>query len=70
MELTIEEMRAICVTHYVERGYSPDHADLIVPTDEKEIRRIYGCNQEEQGRKIKLIPHRIAGLTVVETAAE
>ena len=70
MELTIEEMRAICVTHYVERGYSPDHADLIVPTDEKEIRRIYGRIQEEQGRKIKLIPHRIAGLTVVETAAE
>ena len=70
MELTIEEMRAICVMHYVERGYSPDHADLIVPTDEKEIRRIYGCIQEEQGRKIKLIPHRIAGLTVVETAAE
>ena len=70
MELTSEEMRAICVTHYVERGYSPDHADLIVPTDEKEIRRIYGCIQEEQGRKIKLIPHRIAGLTVVETAAE
>ena len=70
MELTIEEMRAICVTHYVERGYSPDHADLIVPTDEKEIRRIYGYIQEEQGRKIKLIPRRIAGLTVVETAAE
>lgn len=70
MELTIEEMRAICVTHYVERGYSPDHADLIVPTDEKEIRRIYGCIQEERKRKIKLIPHRIAGLTVVETAAE
>ena len=70
MELTIEEMRAICVTHYVERGYSPDHADLIVPTDEKEIRRIYGCIQEEQGRKSKLIPRRIAGLTVVETAAE
>ena len=70
MELTIEEMRAICVTHYVARGYSPDHADLIVPTDEKEIRRIYGYIQEEQGRKIKLIPHRIAGLTVVETAAE
>ena len=48
MELTIEEMRAICVTHYVERGYSPDHADLIVPNDEKEIRRIYTCIQKEQ----------------------
>ena len=68
MELTIEEMRAICVTHYVERGHSPDHADLIVPTDEKEIRRIYACIQKEQ--EVKQIPHRIAGLTVVETAAE
>ena len=70
MELTIEEMRAVCVTHYVERGYSPAYADGFIPTDEKEIRRIYGCIQEEQGRKIKLIPHRIAGLTVMETAAE
>lgn len=48
MELTIEEMRAVCVTHYVERGHSPAHADMIVPTDEKEIRRIYGCIQKEQ----------------------
>ena len=48
MELSIEEMRAVCVTHYVERGHSPDHADLIVPTDEKEIRRIYTCIQKEQ----------------------
>lgn len=50
MELTIEEMRAVCVTHYVERGHSPAHADLIVPTDEKEIRRIYDCIQEERKR--------------------
>ena len=70
MEVTIEEMRTVCVTHYVERGYNPAHAEQIVGKDEKEIRRIYGCIQEEQGRKIKLIPHRIAGLTVVETAAE
>lgn len=51
MELTIEEMRAICVTHYVERGYSPDHADLIVPTDEKEIRRIYRLHPRGTGKK-------------------
>lgn len=68
MALTIEEMRAVCITHYVERGHSPDHADLIVPTDEKEIRHIYGCIQKEQ--EVKQIPHRIAGLTVMETAAE
>ena len=70
MEVTIEEMRTVCVTHYVERGYKPAHAELIVGNDKEEIRQIYGCIQEEQGRKIKLIPHRIAGLTVIETAAE
>ena len=68
MEVTIEEMRAACVTHYVERGYSSAYADGFIPTDEKEIRRIYACIQKEQ--EVKQIPHRIAGLTVVETAAE
>ena len=48
MELTIEEMRAACVAHYVERGHTPAHADLIVPNDDKEIRRIYACIQKEQ----------------------
>jgi hypothetical protein len=68
MEVTIEEMRAVCVTHYVERGHSPDHAEMIVGNDEREIRRIYDCIQKEQ--EVKQIPHRIAGLTVIETAAE
>ena len=48
MTLSIEEMRAACVAHYVERGHSPEHADLIVPRDESEIRRIYDCIQKEQ----------------------
>ena len=48
MALTIEEMRAVCVAHYVERGHTPAHADLIVPRDEKEIRRIFDCIQKEQ----------------------
>lgn len=48
MALTIEEMRAVCVAHYVERGHTPAHADLIVPRDEMEIRRIYACIQKEQ----------------------
>ena len=48
MELTIEEMRAVCVAHYVERRHTPVHADLIVPKVESEIRRIYGCIQKEQ----------------------
>lgn len=48
MNLTVEEMRAACVAHYVERGHTPAHADLIVPRDEKEIRRIFDCIQKEQ----------------------
>lgn len=64
---SIEEMRAVCVAHYVERGHSPAHADLIVPKDEKEIRRIYSIIQEEKKRKIKIIHHKIAGLDIVET---
>lgn len=48
MTLTIEEMRAACVAHYVERRYSLAHADMIVPMDEEEIRRIYDCIQKEQ----------------------
>ena len=48
MTLSVEEMRAVCVAHYVERGHSHEHADLIVPRDESEIRRIYDCIQKEQ----------------------
>ena len=44
----INEMRAECVRYYVERGHSPAHADLIVPKDEAEIRRIYECIQKEK----------------------
>jgi len=48
MEITVEEMRAVCVAHYVERRHTPAHADLIVPKDESEIRRIYDCIQKER----------------------
>ena len=48
MNLTVEEMRAVCVAHYVERGHSPAHAELIIGNDEEEIRRIFGCIQKEQ----------------------
>ena len=44
----INEMRAECVRHYAGRRHSPDHAELIVPKDEAEIRRIYGCIQKEK----------------------
>lgn len=67
--VSVEEMRAECVRHYVERGHIPAHADLIVPEDEAEVRRIYGCIQEEKEKekKVKQIPRPIAGLTIVET---
>ena len=48
--MEVEEMRAECVRHYVERRHTPDHADLIVPKDEAEIRRIYECIQEGKER--------------------
>jgi len=70
MEVTIEEMRAVCVTHYVERGYSLAHAELIVGNKECEILRIYDCIQEEQK---KVYPQPITAfpyLYAEETAAE
>ena len=67
MELTIEEMRAVCVTHYVERGYNPAHAEVIVGNEESEIRRIYIIIQEEKKRKIEVVSHQLEGLTIKET---
>ena len=52
--MEVEEMRAECVRHYVKRRHSPDHADLIVPKDEAEIRRIYECIQE--GKEVGYAP--------------
>lgn len=61
-------MRTECVRHYVERGHSPAHADLIVPKDEAEIRRIYGCIQKEKekAKHCKKVPRPIAGLNIFE----
>jgi hypothetical protein len=70
MELTFEEMRAVCVAHYVERRHTPAHADLIVPKDEEEIRRIYKCIQEEQERGHFEQPNGFPFLLDEETAAE
>ena len=50
----IKHLRAECVRHYVERCHSPAHADLIVPKDEAEVRRIYGRIQEEMEKAISL----------------
>lgn len=66
--MEIEKMRAECVRHYVERGHSPAHADLIVPKDENEIHRIYECIQEKQEKAnhFKEVPRQIEGLNIVE----
>ena len=66
--LTVEEMREVCVTHYVERRHTPDHADLIVPKDEPEVLRLCAQIQEEEERatQCRLIPHPIAGLSIIE----
>ena len=46
--MEVEEMRAECVRHYVKRRNSPEQAEVIVPKDEAEVRRIYGCIQKEK----------------------
>ena len=66
--MTVEKVRAECVRHYVERGHTPAHAELIVPKDEAEIRRIYGRIQEEMenAKHCRKIPRPIAGLNIFE----
>ena len=66
MEITT--MRAECVRHYAERDKNPAHAERIVPKDEAEIRRIYGCIQEEQKnpKRFKEVPRPLEGLNIVE----
>lgn len=52
--MEVERMRAECVRHYVERRHTLAHADLIVPKNEDEIRRIYGHIQE--GKEVGYAP--------------
>ena len=68
MMLTIEKKRAECVRYCVEQGHNPAHAELIVPKDETEVRRIYGCIQKEQekAKHCKKVPRPIAGLNIFE----
>ena len=68
--VSVEEMRAECVRHYVERGHTPAHADLIVPKDEAEVRRIYGCIQEEKKIGYTPPPNLFSNLSDEEAAAE
>ena len=67
---TLAQMRAECVRHYVERCHSPAHADLIVPKDESEVRRIYGCIQEEKKIGYTPPPNPFSNLSDEEAAAK
>ena len=64
----INEMRTECVRYCVEQGHNPAHAELIVPKDETEVRRIYRCIQEkrENAKHCKKVPRPIAGLNIFE----
>ena len=66
----INEMRAECVRHYVERRHTSDHADVIVPKNESEILRLCKHIQEEteKAKLCRQIPRPIAGLNIVEIA--
>ena len=68
--VSVEGMRAECVRHYVERGHTPAHADLIVPKDEAEIRRIYGCIQKEKEMGYTPPPNPFSYLFAEETTAD
>ena len=66
--MTVEELRAECVRHYVERGHTPAHADLIVPKDEAGILYTYGKIQEdtEKAKRCRQIPRPVADLNIIE----
>ena len=68
--MTVEQMRAECIRHYVGRRHSPEHAEIIIPKDEKEVRRIYACIQEEEERGTFESPNPFPDLPDEETAAE
>ena len=67
---SIEEMRVVCVAHYVERGYTPAYAESYIGNKESEIRRIYKCIQEEQERGYFEYQNAFPFLFDEETAAE
>lgn len=66
--MEVAEMRAECVRHYVERGHTPAHADLIVPKDEARILYTYEKIQEEteKAKRCRQISRPIADLNVIE----
>ena len=66
----INDLRAECVRHYAGRRHSPDHAELIVPKDEAEIRRIYGCIQKEKEMGYTPPPNPFSYLFAEETTAD
>ncbi len=50
MAISCEEARAACVAHYAKRGMDAGYWERIIPTDPKEVFRIYGEIQKEKER--------------------
>ena len=44
----IKKMRADCVRHYIDRGYSPEWAERVIYANRKLIPSIYSIIQAEQ----------------------
>lgn len=65
----IKTMRAECVRHYVDKGYSPEWAERVIYANRKLLPSIYAIIQaEQQGSKIPYPP--IETEADEETAAE
>ena len=53
----IKTMRAECVRHYVDKGYSPEWAERVIYANRKLLPSIYAIIQaEQQGSKIPYPP--------------
>ena len=66
---TLAQMRAECVRHYVDKGYSPEWAERVIYANRKFLPSIYAIIQaEQQGSKIPYPP--IETEADEETAAE
>ena len=54
---TLAQMRAECVRHYVDKGYSPEWAERVIYANRKLLPSIYAIIQaEQQGSKIPYPP--------------
>lgn len=55
-----------CIRHYVERGYSEEHAARIVPSDEGKILALYETIRSDEARSKQTAREQmhLAGLTI------